>query len=292
MTLPHLSAAYSPARPLAFMHVPKTSGSALAGSLTVALQPRRTASGFDRVLFGGFDGFETIDPALRSSIHLEPESLPAEADFVLGHMSFSTLARRYGNAQHMTVLREPISRILSHWLYWRTQTDSHLEQWGDWGRLVARSRGPLREFLSNSEIASQTDNLYVRMLLWPEPLIPGDAFIDEHNDGQLLAQAVARLEEFAFVDLVENPALENRIRTWLDRPFALRFLNETPPLPEGRRTRLHEELSDEVFDLLDRRTRLDVKLWQAVASRSFSPTESESLRRRTLMLNIARYAAL
>ena len=133
--------------PLVFMHIPKTAGTALTAALSASLSPRHFVSGFDRVFFGDFNGFDTIDPALRQSIYLESKNLPANGDFVSGHISFSTLRRVYPAAQYFTVFREPVSRLLSFWLYWWSQTESQLRSWGDWANYVKRSRVPLGEFL-------------------------------------------------------------------------------------------------------------------------------------------------
>ena len=51
---------YDPTRPLAFLHVPKTAGAALGAGLARSLGAKRALSGFDRVLFGGFEDFSSV----------------------------------------------------------------------------------------------------------------------------------------------------------------------------------------------------------------------------------------
>ena len=275
--------------PLVFMHVPKTAGTALTQALCASLSPRNFISGFDRVFFGDFRRFDTIDPELQRSIYLEPGSLPANADFVSGHISYSTLRQSYPHAQYFTVLREPVSRLLSFWLYWRSQTQAQLRVWGDWARCVERNRGPLSEFLLSREIAGPTDNLHLRMLLWPHPLIPDNDFIDERNDKVLVELALVRLGEFAFRDIVENPELQTRMQRWLGRPISLGRANETVSASGIVSADFQEELSPEVRRALELRTRLDLKLWTAVAG-EVGIANPESLRDSTLKENIARYA--
>ena len=55
----------------------------------------------------------------------------------------------------------------------------------------------LLEFLTSAQIACQTDNVAVRMLLWPHPLIPDDDFTREENDEVLIELALASLEAFS-----------------------------------------------------------------------------------------------
>ena len=274
--------------PLVFMHIPKTAGTAVTAALSASLSPRHFVSGFDRVLFGEFNGFDTIDPALRQSIYLESKNLPANGNFVSGHISFSTLRHVYPVAQYFTVLREPVSRLLSFWLYWRSQTESQLCSWGDWASYVKQSRGPVGEFLCRREIACTTDNLYVRMLVWPHPLIPENDFIDPRHDKTLVRLALDHLGKFAFCDIVENPNLQANIQKWLQRPFSLGVTNETSATPGTQHKSLHEELTPEVHRALEERTRLDLKIW-AAAARQVGIADPESLCDLTLAKNIERH---
>jgi hypothetical protein len=290
--LPKLELApYNGAVPIVFMHIPKTSGVALTQGLTEALAPRRTLRGFDRVLFGGFCDFDSIAWELRRDIYLDPAAVPTDADLVAAHMSVATTTIAYPRAQHMTVLREPHSRILSHWLYWRSQAEGHLA-WGKWGHVLREARNPLDEFLASRDVACQVDNLFVRMLLWPHRLIPDDDFIASCHDEKLLDEAIARLNRFAYVDLIENPNLRINLENWLGRPFTYRRANETMPLPPHMKTTLHEELTPRALDLLEAHGRLDLKLWLALARQRVPDLKAEILRERVLIGNVARYAWL
>lgn len=159
------------------MHIPKTAGVALTDWLEKALTPERPVRGFDRVLYGGFHAFDTFAPGERNRVYVSPSDVPSDGDFVSAHMAFSTLLLRYDSANHLTVLREPVSRILSHWIFWRGTHEEYLTQIGGWAEYVKQARRPIQEFLCREELACQIDNLTVRMLLWPHPLIPDDGFI-------------------------------------------------------------------------------------------------------------------
>src|ERR1700679_2070305 len=88
---------------LVLMHMPKTAGTAITEALTECLKPRRTLSPvYDSVLFGSFNRFQEMRRELRELIHVNIEGIPSDADFVAGHISLSTLRRRYPEAQLVT----------------------------------------------------------------------------------------------------------------------------------------------------------------------------------------------
>jgi hypothetical protein len=272
------------------MHIPKACGTAVRLGLLEALAPRRELLVHDRVMFGSFNGFESFEAETRRSICLNPASLDPNADFVTGHISFSTLAARYPDAQFLTALREPFSRIISHWLFWQNFSGERLSAYGEYASSLLQSRAPLADFLSCRDVASQTDNVHLRMLLWPHRLVPEGDFIDRRFDNQLLQEAGARLQKFAFVDVVENPRFSAGLEHWLGRPFHYQWANETPPSPSTDKSPFHVLLNSELFDLLETRSRLDLKLWLLIARKSVKGIDPTTLRARTLMLNVGRHA--
>ena len=226
-------------RPLAFMHVMKTSGVALRAGLREVLPSPEYIGGFDRGYFGAFRSFETMSPEIRQGIH---EALPPAngIDFVTGHLAYSTLIRGLPAARFMTVLREPRSRILSLWMYWRSMSDEEVSLFGAWRRVIRLTRQPFIEFLNRPEAACQTDNVYVRMLLWPHPLIPDDGFIDSASDGRLASEAAERLntsvwavEQIIHKGLLPVVPVEHRVRidpADLDQYIADRKYREAPEM--------------------------------------------------------------
>ena len=275
------------------MHVPKTAGVALAKCLIDSLSPRILISeAFDRVLFGAFRSFETLDSSVRHRIFLDPSSLPSDADLILGHLSLATIAHVYPRANTITVLREPRSRIISHWCYWRSSPDEELATWGDWARYVSLARQPLAGFLSATDIACQVDNLFTRMLLWPNRLIPDAGFIEPDADKVLVREALVRLAHFTYVDTIENPGFLTSLQEWLSRPLSLNQINETSSPRDALKTSLHDELTANAFDLLDARSRLDRQIWLAVARSRIPSHSSEMLSERTFAKSIARYSTM
>jgi hypothetical protein len=273
------------------MHIPKTAGTSVARSLQGLYAGTPCVDGFDHFLFGAFRDFHHLPAALQNSIYADPGQLPAVAGLVAGHFSNSTLRAAYPTGRFMTLLREPVTRLLSHWLYWRQLSDGQLEGWGGWAERVKRARSPLADFLNDRDLACQTDNLSVRALLWPDRLIPNDGFIDPSSDRRLLRRARAELRRFDFVDIVENPDLRGRIERWVEHPMMLARENETARLPPDLRSPLAAELGGRTHELLERRSRLDLRLWRDLAGRRVmvAPT---TLRSRVLMESFSRYGAL
>jgi hypothetical protein len=279
-------------RPLAFMHIPKTSGVALVSALEGALNQGTATKGFDFCLFGTFRDFETMTPAEQQRIHASPASLSPGSTLIAGHFSFSTLRQAFPRAQMTTVLREPSSRLLSHWLFWRQQSDAALTPLGRWADFVRHSREPLARFLAEPTIACQTDNLALRMLLWPHPLIHGDRFIEPTHDEQLFMEAETRLRTFDFVDILENEKFSQILERWLDRVLRYERVNETIAIPAEYRSPLNLEFTSQAHELLNARSRLDLRLWTLVMKQRLQDCETATLRERTILSNVARYSVL
>jgi hypothetical protein len=283
---------YDLGKPLIFMHVPKCSGMSLIRAFVAAGMVRSAFSGFDGTLFGDFAAFESFSKKLRLSIYLNTHNLPKRTDFVAAHMSFSTLSRGFPGGQLLTLLREPVSRLLSLWLFWRTHTDEQLQDWGQWGDRVRNSRRPLVDFLCAREIACQTDNQLLRMLLWPHPLIPGDDFIDDRHDTALAQAATERLMRFSFLDLVENQTFESNLANWLGRSIAFGRFNQTANIPQSLKAPMADQLTDEAWALLEARSRLDLKLWLALAAERVPQINARLLRREAVAKTIRRHSQL
>ncbi len=281
-----------PSRPLAVMHIPKTSGVALIGGLLQAVRPNRVVSGFDLCLFGSFDGFATLAPETLRTIYRNSAEVPQGADALAGHMACATLAAAYPTAQLVTFLREPRVRLLSHWVYWRSRTPDKLGPWGAWAAVALTARDPLERFLQRPDVAAQTDNIALRMLLWPHPAIPPGDFIAPEQDAALLAAARARLHGFAFADVIENPALTAALSAWCGADIAYPLVNETPAVPDLARADLERQLTPAATDLLHARTRLDAALWAALAARHAPGAAAARLAEGVFARGVARFTRL
>ena len=285
-------AARNPQRPLAMMHIPKAAGTSLMHDISTSVKSTLDVRGFDRTLFGAFKDYSSFGEDVKKMIYQEASDMPADAGLIMGHISHHTLRTRYPEAQQITFLREPLVRLLSHWIFWRCHQDEHLTAWGEWANLVKLSRLSLKEFLSDTRVACQTDNMTVRLLLWPGSGIPPDRFIQERSDQQLLAQAFERLNSFSYSDVIENPAFSERLKRWLQIDMSSSRLNETTAVPEHLRLKLERELDRETLELLQQRSRLDLQLWTALAKRRLPGRDIEALRLQAVIGGVARHSTL
>src|ERR1700678_3533901 len=142
-------------RPLVFLHIPKTAGIAVSYALMVSEQPPRVLCGFDPAFFGSFNDFESVPAENRAFIHLSPDTIPRDEKLVRAHMALSTLKAAYPGARFMTVVREPICRLLSHYVFWRGFTEQQDKDWGGWAAYSSLARGRLEAFLADRRIACQ-----------------------------------------------------------------------------------------------------------------------------------------
>ena len=277
----------NPHYPLLFLHIPKSAGTSLATGIQNAIHPNSSIiGGLDGILFGHFTAFSEFSSIEASRVYVGQNHLPAQADLVTGHFSYSHLTKVYPRGQVITILREPTSRLLSHWLFWRSHNRDELAGVGSWADIVLRAYDPLGKFLNDRDIYCQTDNLSVRMLLSPHPLIPVQDPIDPHNDTQLLMDAQKTLKRFAFVDVLENSDMAKNLQDWLGVPFQLPHSNATRQI--NIRTSLCGELDSETLSLLETRTRLDRVLWHEIVRRQQPGINSHSLERNAIMRSFSR----
>jgi hypothetical protein len=154
------------------------------------------------------------------------------------------------------------------------------------------TRGGFGDFLTDKRIACQTDNVALRLLLWPHPLLPADGFIAPEHDAALLAAASARLAEVAHLNVSENPALASDLAAWLGRPFAMRRIKETLPVASRYSVMLAEHLTQAVRDAWQARTRLDMALWRMACAAAMPDADIAALTATVRDLNVTRYTRL
>lgn len=297
-TIPDLSAgetrkmaAFDKSKPLAFFHVPKTGGSALNSAFRQSLgEVKAVAADQDRSLFGPYDDFASWSPTEFKRMALSPAALESDAKYVSGHFAVSTILQGLPDAQLVTLLREPVSRLLSHWIYWRKVCEGNLDGFGSWAERLVLSRGTLSEFLSEPSIACQTDNVAVRMLLWPSPLIPDDDFIAPEHDEELLRQAMEMLDRFAMVGIYEDRNSTALFESFLGTKLQIKKENETAGISSRSATPLAGEMNDYAMGLVMSRCRLDFKIWSAWAEKR--GLDAGTLFFSNILKNVSRFSVL
>jgi hypothetical protein len=254
-----------------------------------AERPLRVFFGFDRAFFGDFADFASIPAENAAFIHHRPETLPRDEAVVRAHMSLATLKAAYPHGRFMTVLREPVCRLLSHFAFWRGFTPEQDAAWGNWAVRSGIARLSLERFLAAPEIACQTDNVATRLLLYPHRLIPAGAPIDPAHDAQLTEAALDRLAVFDFAAALEAPDFGAALSAFLGATPAAARHNITPATPPALRTALDRELTDRALGLLEARSRLDLALWRALLPLG---VDADQVRHAALMRGVARVAGL
>jgi hypothetical protein len=275
---------------LVFNHIPKTAGTALAEGLIETLRPTRIVRGVDGVVLGDLGRLGSVHPRLRGTVITSPDRIDADAQFVTGHITPATTMAGLPSARHLTVLREPRTRILSLWMFSRTRPARESRRWGAYGAPIRLARLPLADYLAAPAAAIGVDNMITRFLAWPHRLAPADGFIDPSHDDELLAAAHERLGRYAHVGLVEDPRMSERLSAFLGIALAVPRLNET-----GAGWAATPDVVAEVAaadDLLRARTRLDGRLWSLVVARELPDESPEELAEQTFARAVERYAAL
>jgi len=257
-----------------FLHIPKSAGTSVSVALDRSRFRNKAIGLLDGILFGAFDRFDEIGEGLRSKlIHLPNASVDPNWDLVSGNLSLPTIRRLFPQHRIFTIMREPRSRLISHWLYWRSLDQSQLWQWGAWAEIVARSYVPLGVFLADRQIAAPTDNLVVRMLLGDHPLIPTSDFIPRSADRAVLAAARTKIASLGFTGVIEDEQLSERIGRFIGEDFRLPHSNVTGAQPNDRPADLSHELNADTLDSLYNRSRLDRELWIGAATPLFKNAE-------------------
>lgn len=244
---------------LIFLHIPKTAGTSLFCAMKDAYKKEDPSS-----LFFYTSEFEDF--------------IPNKFSLLAGHFHYNDVFNRYPDSHYLTVFREPCSRLLSLWLFWRTHEDSVLSENQE---AVKISRFSLVEFLSNTDIALSIDNSFVRSIL-NHPEIPKEGFIDPANDEQLFSEAIKIIDKFDFVDFIENPDFCENLEKFLGISIFLGFENKTNPIPKQYRSSFDDEFNQRAFFFLKMRTRLDFKIWEYILNKKTPKTHSVSFQEKIL----------
>lgn len=256
--------------------MPKAAGTSVTDALRrsiVACGEREIAAGgqahsicpqvFDRALFGSFDEFDSLAERQRAMVFTEPIGRLAEYDVVIGHYDSRSLRVGRTHEDLVVLMREPRSRLISLFAYWRSWTEQEHASWGtyDASRHAVRLEWP--DFLNDATIAPQIDNTVARLVLGHHPLVPHDGFINPADVPAVTLAALNELRRFGIVDVIENgESCWARLEEWVGLPLDVGNRNETPsaggPPADWSRAR-----DDDVEHALERRTVIDRQLWDA-----------------------------
>ncbi len=121
---------------------------------------------FDQSIIGGIDARElpTVTRSQFASVS-QLRALRRDNRVLVGHFSAQSLVS--AGFEHLAVqIREPRSRIVSLYRYWRSLSEADRAEWGLWGsQAVAASHLPFMEFLRLPGVWSATENALARQLV-------------------------------------------------------------------------------------------------------------------------------
>lgn len=272
-------------------HIPKTAGTSLVAALAAWLDTYPTHV-YDQSMFGTFSDWGSVDASRRSMVVGVDGRLAPQPPGLLvnSHAALSTTRSAYPDAEHIIVLREGVSRLLSSWLYHRTMEDAELDLWGGWAPTWRSAHGSLADYLELNSHAAELDNTTVRQLLWPHPAIPADGFIDPNDDEALLQAARDKMRHFSFVTVLEDPGWRRSLEGWFGTAIAMPKLNVTP----DTKAQLPDHSSGGQRELAETRletfSRLDNALWLEVATAALGGERAAVVFRDTREHALRRYA--
>lgn len=255
-------------RPIAVLHVPKSGGNTVLSAIRESLPDDAWAPyHFDPTLFGPFAD-EPIPEQQRPLTVPDPKVLRTYLG-ASGHYALPTLLAGFDAADVVLLLREPRTRLLSHYEYWRGLPDEHLDSGYTWSVTATASELDFADWIADPRVAYQADNIVVRMLLGRHERIPDADAIDEDDLDELADEACSAVAALGHVDVLERgaamwPALGRRI----GRPDLV-----APPSENVTGRRIDKPIEPASFtrpefdERLDRCTRADARVWESVARR-------------------------
>ena len=258
--------AFGSARRIGVLHIPKSAGSSVSASLVAAMDDRSWSPYlFDPVLFGPLRD-EPVPADIVDDVLPDPERL-REVDAASGHYALSTLSVGFDPADIVLLLREPRSRLLSLYEYWRGLPPTLSDRSRTWSVTEVARDLDVDDWLHDRRSAYQTDNVVLRTLLDGHRSIPVDDFMSSEQLAELTPLAVRAARSIGWVDVVERgDEMWSGLSRRIGRPLDRSSVNAT-----ARRADLPTDLaalfSDRTVEAMYRCTVADSAIWEASAIR-------------------------
>lgn len=210
---------------LVFLHIPRTGGTTLSSSLVRSYRPDETLS------------LNILDKPLDTELGRIPSHMRAEANLIHGHMPFGVHAYMDRRCEYVTVLRNPLERVVSVYTF-ISRTPRHVLH-----ERVVGTGTTLEAYVESGMDEGQTANSQTRQL-------SGRQF--GSLDDAALEEAKRNLEGFLVIGLTER--FEETF-VMLRRAVRLRM-----PLYSTRNVSPSHEVSERALDLIRERNQLDLAL--------------------------------
>ncbi len=239
---------------LFFLHVPKCGGT----SVDKALRRVYQGAGYRTE---HLDSFASLKAAELANIRMRPcrdhllyyHMAQKNMRYLGGHFSYSDTARAaFADWRYVTLLREPVTRWLSHYFYNKYKQGDHF-----------RIKTPLEAFV-RTERARGMGNTYTEW--FADDLAPEAARSDE-----AVEQAIRTLNNLEVVGLLEHLNIfadDCRLRLGVHIPVQ----HQNQPVQHQNRNPLseaeqHEELSEDVLESIRALCAPDIRVYEAVQRR-------------------------
>lgn len=260
----------------AFLHVAKCAGTSVRQALVAAAgDPPQPAQQFDRCYVDGIGDPTVLGDAARAMVAWDDHPAGVGTHVFATHWSLPTLRRHFEAIDIATVLREPMSRVLSYVEYVRSLPASLHRLWYPHTVPMDIARMPLVEVLELETASRATDSLITRQVLWGDPRLPTNAFIEASAAPALGRDAIAALSALGAVALVEQgPEMWQVLSRWLGTPVVATRSNETPARQLPGVLRSGRDIV-RATELLQQRTSADRPVWSHFA-KAVGVTDTES----------------
>lgn len=235
---------------LYFLHIQKTAGTTLYFTIDEKFAP------------------EAICPARfwRQLLQIAKQS-PAQFEnyrFFRGHFGYSIQQFVRQKLVHITVLRDPIERTVSHYEHIRREPKDRLH------KLVAAQNMSFEDFITHPETGAAIANLQTRSIAFDWGLteiraskkFPSRGILGtppDLPDDELLAIAKQRLDDFAFVGLAERFQDSLLLLSYIFGWYPIVQSREMNKAPKKLRS---SDLSQAALDAVMERNQLDEDLYQ------------------------------
>jgi hypothetical protein len=235
---------------LVFLHVPRTGGTTLHHHLSANFAP------------------DEICPERFSRLERYSTEQLGKWRFFSGHFNADEIRRIPGPLFVVTILRNPIERLLSNYYFWKRHRPEIIKQHHLEGPKLAR-RGTLLDFLrsDNGGVLDSTNNMLARRFAgqtyaWPDgkwrARINDRGF--EVTDLQIVHRALGNLLSFQVFDDVSclHDIYNSVAQVFGMKPLdAIERLNSRDKLDHKLEAVQLQEITPEIQEMLDQRTRLD-----------------------------------
>lgn len=252
----------------AFMHVPKCAGSSLSEILQSCFKIEEVCPyRLDKFLFGNFNPRKIINKEIRDLIILDDEIESVKKYKLLtGHFALDTILD-YDPEIIITILREPRSRILSHYFFWRSlplEVEVAIS-WLPYSVSIYAKTQSFEEFIENNKVADQIDNLLCRQIA-DQKLIPKERYIREDEDECIIQNCLERINLFSYIGFTEY---FGDIVQYVSDLFSSRLdschINKTKYQQLANKTKISANL--ELMERINSLTRLDQQIYTICLNR-------------------------